>query len=200
MLKSYNFWVRLISVLVLLLRVIGSEFGFTIDSGLIIDIATVVASILVVLGVIQAPVGVTTSTEEDQKNIGGNFMKTMEQVKADILTAKNKLIETFGTDEKVYDITGILDAIIEDNTETTETPVEEAVQVEAVEELSEPETNIETIVIESAPEIQAEILEAVKEDDVLSESEQAKLNEILRTKIIDLITRDMDEIIAEVTK
>ena len=96
MLKSYNFWIRLVAVLVLLLRIVGAEVGFSVDSGLIIDIATAVASVLVVLGVIQVPVqrskGIADENNRQNNEIsGGEFMKTYEQIKEDLLRVKEKI-------------------------------------------------------------------------------------------------------------
>ena len=91
LIKSYNFWIRLVAVVVLLLRVVGAEFGLDIDSGLIIDIATAVASVLVVLGVIQVPVTGGTANSEDGNINGGMNMESFNKIREDILSAKEKL-------------------------------------------------------------------------------------------------------------
>lgn len=53
--KSYSFWVSLTSALVLILKVIGSKFGFNIDATLASDIITSLCSILVITGIIVTP-------------------------------------------------------------------------------------------------------------------------------------------------
>ena len=53
--KTYNFWLSLVSAIVLLLRVIGNTYGFTIDAGLVMDITTGLCGIFVILGIISAP-------------------------------------------------------------------------------------------------------------------------------------------------
>lgn len=58
--KTYNFWIKITSAVLLLARIIGSKFGFEIDSVLFMDIVTAVAGILVVMGIISAPTVVTT--------------------------------------------------------------------------------------------------------------------------------------------
>ena len=74
-LKSYNFWIRMVSVLLLFVRIVGNEFGFEIDSVLLMDIATAFAGVLVVLGVIQAPV-----SGSSQVVLGENNSKVQSEI------------------------------------------------------------------------------------------------------------------------
>jgi len=53
--RTYNFWISLVSAIVLLMRVIGNTYGFSVDSGLIMDLTTGVCGIFVILGIISAP-------------------------------------------------------------------------------------------------------------------------------------------------
>ena len=53
--KSYSFWVSLSSALILIIKVIGNKFGFTIDATLASDLITSLCSILVVTGIIVTP-------------------------------------------------------------------------------------------------------------------------------------------------
>ena len=48
-LKTYDFWVKLGAAIVLLIRIIGSEFGLNVDGAIFMDIVTGVAGLLVVL-------------------------------------------------------------------------------------------------------------------------------------------------------
>ena len=53
--KTYNFWLSLVSACLLIARIIGDKFGFSIDSVLVMDITTGVCGIFVILGIISAP-------------------------------------------------------------------------------------------------------------------------------------------------
>ena len=77
-LKSYSFWVKIISVLIIIANIITSKFGYSIDSALIFDIATIVATLFVVLGVITEPTGI--NNKNDYCEVNG----VMEQIKKDL--------------------------------------------------------------------------------------------------------------------
>lgn len=62
-LKSYNFWITLVSAIILLLQVFGEKFDFKIDSTFIIDVTTALCSIFVILGIITVPKSKTTKTD-----------------------------------------------------------------------------------------------------------------------------------------
>ena len=53
--KSYSFWVSLASAVILILKVLGSRFGFQVDETMISDLFTALCSILVLLGIIVVP-------------------------------------------------------------------------------------------------------------------------------------------------
>lgn len=53
--KSYSFWVSLASAVILILKVLGSRFGFSVDETMISDLFTALCSILVILGIIVVP-------------------------------------------------------------------------------------------------------------------------------------------------
>ena len=122
-LKSYNFWVRLASAVILIARIILSKFGYELDSALVIDIATLVAGLLVVLGIINEPTGITISYDETKNNNssnnssvkGDNYMT--EQIKSDLLESVAKLTDVIKTNSTndvssvVQIITGMLDLI-----------------------------------------------------------------------------------------
>lgn len=63
--KSYSFWVSLASAVILILKVLGSRFGFTIDESMVSDLFTSLCSILVLLGIIIVP---NTSTQQNLKD------------------------------------------------------------------------------------------------------------------------------------
>ena len=53
--KSYSVWVSLASAVILILKVLGSRFGFTVDETMVSDLFTALCSILVLLGIIVVP-------------------------------------------------------------------------------------------------------------------------------------------------
>jgi len=53
--KSYSFWVSLASAIILILKILGTRFGFSIDESMISDLFTALCSILVLLGIIVVP-------------------------------------------------------------------------------------------------------------------------------------------------
>lgn len=53
--KTYNFWISLVSAVLLLVRIIGDNYGFQVDSALVMDITTGVCGIFVILGIISVP-------------------------------------------------------------------------------------------------------------------------------------------------
>ena len=50
--KSYSFWVALSSAIVVLLNALGRAFGFSIPNQVVEDVILAIASLLVVLGVV----------------------------------------------------------------------------------------------------------------------------------------------------
>lgn len=61
-LKSYNFWITLVSALILLLQIFGNKFNFKVDSQFILDVTTALCSIFVILGIISVPKAKTNKT------------------------------------------------------------------------------------------------------------------------------------------
>ncbi len=53
--KSYSFWVSLASAVILILKVLGNRFGFTVDETMVSDLFTALCSVLVLLGIIVVP-------------------------------------------------------------------------------------------------------------------------------------------------
>ena len=67
--KTYNFWISLVSAVVLIVRIIGDKFNFIVDTSLIMDITTGLCSIFVILGILSVPKSKqnTTETQQDTK-------------------------------------------------------------------------------------------------------------------------------------
>ncbi|MBR2909748.1 MAG: hypothetical protein IKC11_05345 [Clostridia bacterium] len=67
--KTYNFWISLVSAVVLIVRIIGDKFNFIVDTSLIMDITTGLCSIFVILGILSVPKSKQTTNNETSKNI-----------------------------------------------------------------------------------------------------------------------------------
>lgn len=65
--KSYSFWVSLASAVILILKLLGNRFGFSVDETMVSDIFTALCSILVLLGIIVVP-SYNQTTSSNQKN------------------------------------------------------------------------------------------------------------------------------------
>lgn len=72
--KSFGFWTALAGALVVLLKALGSAFGFHIQEQLVEDIVMAVAGVLVVFGVVTMPKSDEQKSEqpddEDKKEDG----------------------------------------------------------------------------------------------------------------------------------
>lgn len=119
-LKSYNFWITLVSAIILLLQVFGEKFNFKIDSNFIIDVTTGLCSIFVVLGIISVPKAKTTKT--DIRFVEPNYTELSEQITNQLMQKINNISLTEkvqNQDEKCLE---------EDNNSTIETVTENAVK------------------------------------------------------------------------
>ena len=69
--KSYSFWVSLASAIILILKILGNRFGFSVDETMVSDLFTALCSILVLLGIIVPPQNIsnlTTNTHLNKSN------------------------------------------------------------------------------------------------------------------------------------
>ena len=113
--KTYDFWVKILSALLLLLRIVFAEIGINFDSSLILDVATAVAGIMVVLGIISAPATVTKKDETllteitnklNISNVPTDLTKEIEMddneangTEADVQNEKSACIQSVTTNE-----------------------------------------------------------------------------------------------------
>ena len=67
--KQYNFWISLVSAVLLVARIIAGKFNYEIDSSLIMDVTTGLCGIFVILGIISAPQKTVTKLVENIKTI-----------------------------------------------------------------------------------------------------------------------------------
>lgn len=96
-LKSYNFWITLVSAIILLLQVFGEKFNFKVDSTFIIDVTTALCSIFVVLGIISVPKQKTTKT--DIRIVEPNYDEMSNQIST-LLSEKLSLLNQTKTEIK----------------------------------------------------------------------------------------------------
>lgn len=88
--KSYNFWIKLISLVILLIRIVLTEFGFSIDTTVIVDMVTLVAGVMVLCGIIKDP---TRTNKKENTIMYGN-----DKIKEDILNEINNLEQLGGSE------------------------------------------------------------------------------------------------------
>lgn len=116
-LKSYNFWITLVSAIILLLQVFGEKFKFKIDSNFIIDVTTALCSIFVVLGIISVPKSKTTKT--DIRFVEPNYQELSEQIskelsqRIDLVFSAIKQQEPNSNEENVSDFKNVENSEIE---------------------------------------------------------------------------------------
>lgn len=116
-LNSYNFWITLVSAIILLLQVFGEKFNFKIDSNFIIDVTTALCSIFVVLGIISVPKSKTTKT--DIRFVEPNYQELSEQIskelsqRIDLVFSAIKQQEPNSNEENVSDFKNVENSEIE---------------------------------------------------------------------------------------
>lgn len=116
-LKSYNFWITLVSAIILLLQVFGEKFNFKIDSNFIIDVTTALCSVFVVLGIISVPKSKTTKT--DIRFVEPNYQELSEQIskelsqRIDLVFSAIKQQEPNSNEENVSDFKNVENSEIE---------------------------------------------------------------------------------------
>ena len=77
--KTYSFWISLISAVLIVVRIIGEHFGWFINESLIMDIVTGVCGILVLLGILSSP----TNKEEPMEETINNLQEQSKQAIAE---------------------------------------------------------------------------------------------------------------------
>lgn len=89
--KTYNFWISLVSAVLLVARLIASKFNIEIDSSLVMDVTTGLCGIFVVLGIISAPQKTVTKfidrPLENPAPLGEDRRAATEGVISSLLTA-----------------------------------------------------------------------------------------------------------------
>ena len=144
-LKSYNFWITLVSAIILLLQVFGEKFKFKIDSNFIIDVTTALCSIFVVLGIISVPKSKTTKT--DIRFVEPNYQELSEQIsnelsqRIDLVFSAIKQQEPNSNEENVSDFKNVDNSEIE--IETTNNNCEQKSETDSESEIETTNNNCE---------------------------------------------------------
>jgi len=153
--KQYNFWIKLVALLILVLNILGEVFGFSVDSALFMDVSSALMSILVVLGVIQVPATIANGKQENNIGDGGNNMNSITSVSELLSHYKRETqdLEILVGKENLDIIVGLMDGMIAhlptgfkqekaeeaevDGAESAESLSQEDEKTEAVEETEE---------------------------------------------------------------
>lgn len=144
-LKSYNFWITLVSAIILLLQVFGEKFNFKIDSNFIIDVTTALCSIFVVLGIISVPKSKTTKT--DIRFVEPNYQELSEQIskelsqRIDLVFSAIKQQEPNSNEENVSDLKNV--EYSESEIETTKNNCEQKSETDSESEIETTNNNCE---------------------------------------------------------
>lgn len=89
--KTYSFWISLVSAILIVVRVIGQHFGWFINESLIMDIVTGVCGVLVLLGILSSPTKKETIMEDIKTEINNattNQTGLNNQIKEDVKTSQ----------------------------------------------------------------------------------------------------------------
>lgn len=135
--KTYSFWISLVSAVLIIIRILGEYFGWFINEKLIMDIVTGICGVLVLLGILSSP----TKGEETVEN-------TIDQIKQEVENSSQEQKE-------------LQSQIKEDLSESNLTIAEQIEKLKSkIAELSQTEQNI-TQVCESLVEEQPAAIEEV---------------------------------------
>lgn len=89
--KTYSFWISIISALLIIVRIIGEHFGWFINEGLIMDIVTGVCGVLVLLGILSSPSKKEGSMEETFSNLKQESMQAQAEQESLVQTINNDI-------------------------------------------------------------------------------------------------------------
>ncbi len=135
--KTYSFWISLVSAVLIIVRILGEYFGWFINEKLVMDIVTGICGVLVLLGILSSP----TKGEETVEN-------TIDQIKQEVENSSQEQKE-------------LQSQIKEDLSESSLTIAEQIEKLKSkIAELSQTEQNI-TQVCESLVEEQPAAIEEV---------------------------------------
>ncbi len=147
--KSYSFWVSLASAIILILKILGNRFGFTVDETMVSDLFTALCSILVLLGIIVPPQNTQNSTITVKKKQSNKF----DLISENSLQNSTSCEEIKNTNNPEYP---------EQNTTKQEEVISDN-NIEVYSIKQEPKTNIEDDKLDNQKPV--EIIEASMQDN-----------------------------------
>ena len=180
--KTYNFWISLVSAIVLVLRIIGDKYNFFVDASLIMDVTTGLCSIFVVLGIISAP----TNKKED-KIMNEDVIGRFNQV--NINGGTNT--ETDEVDKKITEEQEniALDASAENNVSNNVIVPENVIQQEAVN--NEKDAYIEKDNVENITNIAENVQPTMQ---LVENCEDKQYRRTIKKDIVNLLTLLIEKI------
>lgn len=113
--KSYSFWVSIASAVILILKVLGNRFGFTVDESMISDIFTALCSVLVLLGIIVIPQS-PSQTNSTKQDINQQLEETMNENIDTTNTNNNDVSSIINIEEPILKCKENNDTLIDNNT------------------------------------------------------------------------------------
>lgn len=180
LLKSYDFWIRLFAVLVLLVNVIGARFGLDLSMIPVMDIATCLASFLVVIGVIKVP---ATSVSQKTENLNKlNKGVDMETINKDLKEELQEAIEKLSSVSTKFGLDVFDGAIMEAKAQIEKIEVQQA--NEASTNCGEEGKNLD--------ESEVEIVE-VCEEEIEEELEQSPHDTVVIESLCDTVYTPSNE-------
>lgn len=190
--KQYNFWIKLVALLILVLNILGEKLGFSVDSALFMDISSALASVLVVLGVIQVPANIKNEKLTKNNELKGDVMN--EDVKQTLTEVKEILcgLSNFLGKDKLNKIAGEIDEICD---EILEEEPKESLQEEYIVTRKEAEI-IEEYLTEEEQQETAEttgiLLEKGEQDNVLTEEQVLIMKEVIESESVEDEQKDAE--------
>ena len=88
--KTYSFWISLISAILIVVRIIGEQCNWFINESFVMDIATGVCGVLVLLGILSAPT-TTTKSESTGETPMINTTQQLQSQNTDIIKEQENL-------------------------------------------------------------------------------------------------------------
>ena len=164
--KTYSFWISLVSAVLIIIRILGEYFGWFINEKLVMDIVTGICGVLVLLGILSSPTKGEKTVEntidqitQEVENSSQEQKELQSQIKEDLSESSLTIAEQI---EKLKSKIAELSQTEQNITQVCESLVEE--QPAAIEEVGNQETQP---LVEVADE-QADCAEVYLEEETLA--------------------------------
>ena len=185
--KSYSFWVSLGSAVILILKVLGSRFGFRVDETMISDLFTALCSILVILGIIVIPQPKDMDKQKSIKDAFQNSITEPEIIEPDNQTTPENIINSTVVAETAYVLAETTQETQPEFTKTTDEKIEPEVEDINIEPIINQTTdyNKETIVQEDTKQVKKynELYDVIKREKEKYSDNMAEFIKILQDEI-----------------